>query len=198
MRPRRVAVTCIALTTISIATNAGCPGGAGFQSHTIYYAPVLSADGNEIAYLKRLTRHRRDPSGGPFGGIGRMEFAEDRLFLCVARRDGTDESCEEHWDLPLEKASPHTMGSIHAELEWSGPRILYRICLFRFDPPPAHVPCRAGNSAKEGFEISNLSPGQPAPENVPSALWQVRLDPDPNTIAVPTDNKVIVEPSENR
>ena len=197
MRPGRIVVTCTALITISIATT-GCPGLLGGESHTTYYAPVVSADDNQIAYLKRLTRHRREPGGWPFGGIGRMEFSEDRLFLCIARRDGTDESCEEHWDLPLNKASPHTMGSIEAELGWSGSRLRYRICLFRFDPPPRHVPCLAGNSSKEGFELSNLSPGQSARESMASALWQARLDPDPNTIAVPTDNEIIVEPREGR
>ncbi len=193
MRPGRI-VTCTVLISISIATNTACRGLLGGESHTTYYAPVLRDDDNRIAYLKRLTRHCREGGGGPFAGIGQMEFYEDRLFLCVAKRDGTDESCEKHWDLPLKKASPHTWGSIEAQLGWSGrSRVRYRICLFRFDPPPGHVPCLAADNSKEGFEISNLNPGQSARESVAFGLWQVRVDPDPDMAAVPIDNSIIVD-----
>jgi hypothetical protein len=165
----------------------------GRYERVTYYAPVLSPDGENVAYLKRDAVFTRVGPGG-FWGRPDLGWSRDRLLLCRAKRDLQREECIEGWSLPLTKVAPAVVGLIVAQLAWEGDRIRYHIRLLGLGHPCATgTPVRDLGSGPECV-ISNQEsvalPGPPSPE---PATWRVRLDEDPMRNSILINNKIIVE-----
>src|SRR6476660_3507211 len=138
-----------------------------------------------MAYLKRDTRYELGHSGGLLAGVSPKHFQIDTLSLCVARRDGGDERCTTHWDLPLIKQSDLVVGEVSGDLGWNEGQLVYRICLsgFRLDDPSRET-CR-DQGGKPGFEITNLPADGAVPPTPSAAPWRVHLDQNPYAASSP-------------
>jgi hypothetical protein len=179
-----------AATAAAFLVSCSFLGGSGRTA--TYYAPTLRPDGEELAYLKRVSRYR---SEGFLLFGQRISFSEDRLMLCRATRERRRERCVEEWGLPLVKANPSSKGDIEAQLAWEGEAIRYRIRLIRFGPTSLGVP---GPNLGTGPDrlLTNFPLNRPFQASTIPSRWQVRLDRDSALFAYPIDNAIIVESTE--
>jgi hypothetical protein len=69
----------------------------GVKERISYYAPVLSPDGEQVAYLKRQMRF--SIGAGNLWGGGDLRFARDELLLCTSSRGRRRERCGALWVL---------------------------------------------------------------------------------------------------
>ncbi len=175
------------LLTLVLFAVPGCTSSA--LGTTTYYAPALDQRGERVAYLKRLA-YLHATTVAPIGQ--RLDFKEDRLFLCQMERDLTGEICIHEWPLPLEKASTSNKGEIEARVAWADSHIQYWIRLSYFGPTALGVPDpnREGTPAR----ILTNAPSDKVFHVEPNQLgWRVVLDREPNRFAFPIDNKIIIE-----
>lgn len=173
----------VILSFVFVVLFSGCS-----ETKTTYYNPVLSPDGEQIAYLKRVTRYRYKSGLGFFGGS--YDFSKDTLHLCISSRSDREENCIDKWDLPLEKLTTSTTGTIRGRLVWVGQNLLYEISL-RDWATKGQEPGQGGIA--ETNIITNVATGQGFPEIDITSHLTVRVEPDPLKYAFPIDNKIIVE-----
>ena len=162
------------------------------ETVTTYYSPVFSYDGNEIAYVKRISRFTSETTG--FGLQDKLTFREEQLMVCKNNLNQKDERCIEQWALPLKKANEFSKGSIKVLLNWGNNDLKYRIRLirFNFDECEIDVPDKDYGSGPEKV-ITNIEFDEEIKHGptIHDSLM-IKVDVNPEKFAFPVENKIVI------
>lgn len=157
-----------------------------------YYSPVFSSNGNEIAYVKRISRFTSETKG--LGLQDKLTFREDQLMVCKNNLNQKDERCVELWDLPLKKVNEFSKGSIKVILGWEDKDLKFRIRLirFNFDVWEIGVPGKDYGSGPERV-IANVERDEEIKYGFTTHdSLMIKVDLNPEKYAFPVNNKIVI------